>query len=263
MTNSCLSHLSRLLISGFLSGAAIAYAQTLDDFETDLLPGLETNVVRAQLVPLQKGVFSAGISAIVEQMAVQEGDIVAKGDLLLRFDCDGIEASRATAAARVNSAKATLEVNRELVKLNSVGPLEVRLNEAELEAAKGELALVNAQLKHCEVRAPFDGAVTSRAAEAFQFVEEGGPLLELVSRNSLEVRMLMPSTALSWLTEGSGFTMYVEELALAMPGSIVRIGGAVDPVSLTIPVFGVLSESAPALLPGMSGRVEFNAAELD
>ncbi|MEM0955670.1 MAG: efflux RND transporter periplasmic adaptor subunit [Pseudomonadota bacterium] len=238
-------------------------AQSLDDFETDLLPGLETNIVRAQLVPLQKGVFSSGIGAIIAHMAVQEGDVVSEGDLLLSFDCDHIEAAQATAAAQVKSAEATLEVNRELVKLNSVGPLEVRLNEAELEAAKGELASVNAQLKHCEIRAPFDGAVTSRAAEAFQFVEEGGALLELVSKNSLEVRMLMPSTALSWLQEGSGFTMYVEELSLAMPGSIVRIGGAVDPVSLTIPIFGVLSESAPSLLPGMSGRVEFSPPELD
>ena len=75
--------------------------------------------------------------------------------------------------------------------------------------------------------------------------------------------MLMPSTTLSWLEVGSGFTMYVEELELIMPGKIVRIGGAVDPVSLTIPVFGALSGREPALLPGMSGRVEFDTPGLD
>jgi len=252
------------VIALLLCWSAMATAQlSEEDFDDVRLPGLETNVVRAQLVPLNKGVFSAGIAAIVEQVAVQEGDLVKEGDLLLSFDCDQIEAARDTAAARVKSAEATLEVNRELVKLNSVGPLEVRLNEAELEGAKGELASVNAQLKNCEIRAPFDGAVTSRAVESFQFVEEGAALLELVSRNALEVRMLMPSTTLSWLEVGSGFTMYVEELELILPGKIVRIGGAVDPVSLTIPVFGTLSERDTALLPGMSGRVEFDTSGLD
>ncbi|MEE4192392.1 MAG: efflux RND transporter periplasmic adaptor subunit [Halieaceae bacterium] len=243
--------------------SCMATAQTESEFGADLLPGLQTNVVRAQLVPLRKSLFSAGISAIVQGVAVQEGDTVEKGDLLLAFDCDRFNAAFNTAQARVKGAEAKLEVNRELVKLNSVGPLEVKLNEADLEAARGELEAVRAQLKHCEIRAPFDGAVTSRVVEQYQFVEEGEDLLELVSRDQLEVRMLMPSTSLSWLQMGTRFTMLVEELDLAMPGEIVRVGGAVDPVSLTIPVFGRLADSPPALLPGMSGAVQFAETEID
>ncbi len=241
--------------------AAALPAQAQNQFDDDLLPGLQTNVVRAQLVPLRKGVFSAGVSAIVERIAVQEGETVEEGDLLLAFDCARIEAGQATATARVNSAEAKLQVNRELLKLNSVGPLEVKLNEADLEAAQGELASVNAQLKHCRVTAPFAGAVTSRVAEEHQFMEEGEKLLELVSRDQLEVRMLVPSTTLTWLGTGSRFLMLVEELEMQIPGEVVRMGGAVDPVSLTIPVFGRLSESPESLLPGMSGRVEFMGSE--
>ncbi len=243
--------------------SSLAISQPGSDFEADLLPGLQTNLVRAQLVPLRKSLFSAGVSAIVDRVTVQEGDTVKQGDLLLAFDCDRIEASYDTARARVKGAEAKLEVNRELVKLNSVGPLEVKLNEADLEAARGEMAAVQAQRQHCEIKAPFDGAVTSRVIEQYQFVEEGEDLLELVSRDKLEVRMLMPSTSLSWLELGSSFTMLVEELDRAMPGKIVRVGGAVDPVSLTIPVFGRLDESPSTLLPGMSGQVQFANPEFE
>jgi RND family efflux transporter MFP subunit len=221
--------------------------------------GLQSNTVRAQLVPLKKGIFSAGIGAIVEIIAVQEGDIVETGELLLAFDCDDLEASRKQAQAHLDSARATLKVNRELVELNSVGPLEVKLNEAEVDAALGELDLAMAKLKHCEIRAPFSGAITMRAVEQYQFVEEGKEMLELVSRDELEVRMLMPSNSLAWLSQGSQFTMLVEELNRVIHGAIVRIGGAVDPVSLTVPVFGSLDEQQSTLLPGMSGRVEFEA----
>lgn len=250
-------------LCALLIASCMAAAQPESEFDVDLLPGLQTNVVRAQLVPLRKSLFSSGISAIIQRIAVQEGDTVVKGDLLLAFDCDRFEAASSTARAKVKGAEAKLEVNRELVKLNSVGPLEVQLNEADLEAARGELEAVRARLKHCEIKAPFDGAVTSRVVEQYQFVEEGEDLLELVSRDQLEVRMLMPSTSLAWLQLGSSFTMLVEELDLAMPGNVVRIGGAVDPVSLTIPVFGLLEDSPPSLLPGMSGRVQFVETEFD
>ena len=229
----------------------------------ELLPGLQSNVVRAQLVPLQKAVFSGGINAIVERVHVQEGEMVDAGALLLTFDCDAIIAARAVAQARVQSSDATLQVNLELLKLNSVGPLEVQLNRADLDAAKGELDGVLAKFKHCEISAPFDGAITMRAVDQHQFVAEGERMLELVSRGDLEVRMLMPSISLSWLKIGTDFRMLVEELNTAMPGKIVRIGGAVDPVSLTIPVFGRLESEDERMLPGMSGRVEFLNVEHD
>lgn len=244
-----------LAIVLLLALPAIAQPSMPDD--QGLLRQMDNSAVRAQLVPLKKGVFSAGISGIVQNIAVQEGDLVHEGDLLVAFDCADIEAARKTAQAKVDSATATLEVNRELVKLNSVGPLEVKLNEAELAVAEGQLDQARAKLKHCQVRAPFAGAITLRTVETHQFVEEGKEMLELVSRDELEVRMLLPSTALAWLKTGSDFSMFVEEIEQRMDGTVVRIGGAVDPVSLTVPVFGKLTERRVELLPGMSGQVQF------
>ncbi len=254
----------RLIVILLALMPSFAPAQVDDEFGMDnTLPGLQTNVVRAQLAPLKKAVFSAGIAAIVQSVSVQEGEAVKAGQTLLNFDCDRIQASRSVAQARINSASATLKVNEELLRLNSVGPLEVELNRAELQVAKGELAAVRSQLKYCQLKAPFDGAITMRVVEPHQFVAEGETMLELVSKDSLEVRMLMPSTSLAWLREGASFSMLVEELNVAMPGKIVRIGGAVDPVSLTINVFGRLLEDDEGLLPGMSGQVEFTGVEFE
>lgn len=238
-------------------------AQIEDEFSDDLLPGLQSHVVRAQLVPLQKGSFSAGISAIVDHVYVQEGEQVEKGARLLSFDCDALAAGKKIAQAKIQSADARLKVNRELLKLNSVGPLEVQLNEAELQMAQGELDAVTARIKHCDLRAPFAGAITMRVVQPHQFVAEGEPLLELVSGADLEVRMLMPSSSLSWMSVDTEFSMLVEELNTPMTGKIVRVGGAVDPVSLTIQVFGRLHQDDVRLLPGMSGRVQFVNLEIE
>jgi membrane fusion protein (multidrug efflux system) len=238
-------------------------AQLDGEFSDALLPGLQSNVVRAQLVPLHKGAFSAGISAIVDRVYVQEGQQVELGARLLSFDCDALAAGKKVAQAKIQRANALLAVNRELLTLNSVGPLEVQLNEADLQMAQGELDAVTARIKHCDLRAPFAGAISMRAVEPHQFVAEGDPLLELVSRDDLEVRMLMPSTSLSWLSVDTKFSMLVEELNAPMRGKIVRVGGAVDPVSLTVQVFGRLQQSDPRLLPGMSGRVQFVNLEFE
>ncbi len=256
----------RLKLSLFLLvfASCLAYGQVDADFGMDAqLPGLQTNVVRAQLAPLEKAVFSSGIAAIVQKVAVHEGEEVKRGEVLVRYDCDLLYASRDVAQAKIDSATAKLAVNEELLRLNSVGPLEVELNRAELAIGQGELDAAKAKLKYCVIKAPFDGVITLRAVEPHQFVAEGDPMLEMVSSRKLEVRMLMPSTSLAWLKSGAQFNMLVEELNQAMAGEVVRVGGAVDPVSLTINVFGKLSEPDDGLLPGMSGQVEFTGVEFN
>ncbi len=253
----------KLLVGIALLVSMPSMAQLDDEFGDEFLPGLQSNVVRAQLVPLQKGSFSAGIGAIIDTIHVQEGEQVDKGDPLLSFDCAALHAARDIAQAKISSASARLEVNQELLKLNSVGPLEIELNKSDLAMAEGERDSVVARLKHCNIEAPFAGAITMRAVQPYQFAAEGEPLLELVSREDLEVRMLMPSTSLSWLAVDTEFSMLVEELNAPMTGKIVRVGGAVDPVSLTVQVFGRLTQDDPRLLPGMSGRVQFVNLEFE
>jgi hypothetical protein len=53
------------------------------------------------------------------------------------------------------------------------------------------------------------------------------------------------------------FQVQIEENGKTYPVRVTRLGGRVDPVSQSIKVIGEITEDAPELMPGMSGRVKF------
>ena len=59
------------------------------------------------------------------------------------------------------------------------------------------------------------------------------------------------------LSIGHPITVYIDEIQKEFSASVSGIGANVDPVSQTIQLKGTITETDPALLPGMSGRVLF------
>ena len=84
--------------------------------------------------------IGASITGIVEEVAVHQGDLVSKGDLLVRIDCSDIKAQLAARTAEYTAAKA---LYRKLV--NGPRPEEIKIAEADLELAKARLAEARAR----------------------------------------------------------------------------------------------------------------------
>ncbi|HYD71060.1 efflux RND transporter periplasmic adaptor subunit [Azospirillum sp.] len=220
--------------------------------------GTDTAEVRAQLRARQHTTLSAGLSAVVSGFPVAEGDTVAAGAVLASLECSVQQASSALARARLTQAQAKLRVAERMTKLNAASVLEFDLSRAEVDAARAEVAAIDATLRKCEIRAPFAGTVVAKPAQAHQHVAEGTALLELVDTGSLEVEMVVPSVWLRWLREGSPFSLTLDENGRSLAAKVDRIVGRVDPVSQTIRLLGRLDAPPPGLLPGMSGFVRFS-----
>lgn len=213
---------------------------------------------RAQLVPIERSTLAAGLSAKVAAVHYSIGESVQRGDVLVEFDCASLLAQEKIYQARKQTSEINLQVKQRLLELNNLGAQELELARAELAVASAELEVIGVELAQCTIRAPFDGTVVSRDVEPHEFIGEGEPVLELQSRDSLEVLLVAPSDWLGWLAPGTAFSFRVEETGESFSGAVLRLGGRVDPVSQTILVFGRLSEPSSELLPGMSGDIRFD-----
>ncbi len=220
-------------------------------------------VIRAQLIAKKQTVISAGITGKLEIVTGRAGDTVNAGNTLILFDCRSISAANDMAAAKVAGAKARYDSSVKLLQFNSVGPLEVDVLKAELDMAQAELKANQAELRHCDIKAPYKSLITKRYVHPHQFVNRGEPLLELYSPEELELHLVVPSHWLEWISLGAPFQFKVDETQQQFQGTVSRIGGAVDPVSQTVELFGTLNSNKPnnsqsiVLLPGMSGTAQF------
>lgn len=205
---------------------------------TAAAPGLAVEVVspRVQAVPREvraSGTVAAweeiGIGAEVSglrvtEVAVEVGDTVRRGDLLIRLDARTQRARVAQAEAALAQAQASATVagkrakrTRELASHDFVSRQDADQAESEAIGAEAQLRTLRAaldaarvELGFTEIRAPQDGTVSARSVQPGQVTGASEDLLKLIRDGRLE-----------WRAEVTG-----ADLARIAPGMPVRLAGA-------------------------------------
>ncbi|MGC2087179.1 MAG: efflux RND transporter periplasmic adaptor subunit [Bradyrhizobium sp.] len=211
--------------------------------------------IRAQLTPRHYTTLSSKMAARIDRITTRVGERFKKGDLLVAFDCAPQKAQLAHAHAVLTQAEKTFVINQRLMQLKSTGQLELDIAAAEVEKAKADRAAADAAVAKCTIIAPFEGITVEQKAGEFQYTNAGQPLLDILDDQSFEVELIAPSRWLAWLKPGMPFKVDIHETEKTYSAQVMRLSGRVDPVSQTIKVIGEITQTAPELMAGMSGRV--------
>ena len=182
-----------------------------------------------------------------------DGEAFREGDPLIRFDCSLFNAALAEARAEQTGAKATLTTKEKLDRLGSSSGLELELAKASVAKADATVSGANWRVKQCEIRAPFDGRVVNRLANAFEVVRPGQELTRIASTQDLEVRVIVPSRLSARLVPGETFDFVLEETGKTYRARVISLGAKIDPASQTIELRGKILEPPAEIIIGMSG----------
>ena len=213
--------------------------------------------VRGQVTAPEAVTLAAGMTTKISAFKVRAGSSFRKGDLLVELDCAKQQATRGITEAKLKGARIKEQNIKHLLSLDAVGPIEANLAAIETESLEAEIVALDAALRHCQIMAPYDGAVGALYAAAHQYVREGDQLLDLVPSGGLEVELVVPSQWLAWLKVGQSFSLTLDETGESMPVRVSRLGASIDPVSQTIQVFGSFHKAPETVLRGMSGVAQF------
>ncbi|MEO0851408.1 MAG: HlyD family secretion protein, partial [Pseudomonadota bacterium] len=121
--------------------------------------------------------------------------------------------------------------------------------------------VIAARIKGCKIIAPFDGRVAQLSINAHELPANDQPLMKIVGTGALELRLIVPSRWLSWVTPGTAFDFIIDETGARYEATVLRLGAEVDAVSGTVPIIATFEMLPAAVLPGMSGVAEFAAPQ--
>ena len=119
----------------------------------------------------------------LQNIYVDEGQFVRKGQLMFKLMPSIYEAEVAKARAEVNFAEIEYKNSKGLADNNIVSANELAMAKAKLDKAKAELQLAQAHLGFTEIRAPFNGIMDKFHTRLGSLVDEG-ELLTSLSDNS-------------------------------------------------------------------------------
>lgn len=216
------------------------------------------------ILPDRKADVSSRMFGTLEWVGIEVGTKVKKGDVIGRI-------ANADIAAQVEEAKASLvDAERDYQRWmkiveNGIEPKE-RLDkfDTQLQLAKARLKQSEASYEYTLIRAPFDGVVVKRSAQAGEnvgpagTVQTGGSLCTLIDRASLEMVADVNETNISKVKAGQK----VEVATEARPerkykGEVRQIVPTADRTKGIVQVKIRLLDPDEALLPEMASRASF------
>ena len=174
--------------------------------ETAVWP--EELAVSGRVEAWQESVISSEVNGPrLDEVLVNVGEWVKKGQLLARFNDESAHAKLTELEADVRAGEATLTLSkdqlarsRRLVVSGAVSEeilrqneATVELNEAELASARARLSAQRIEFRHTHVTAPDDGVVSSRTATTGTVLASGSELFRLIRQNRLEWRAEIPA----------------------------------------------------------------------
>jgi membrane fusion protein (multidrug efflux system) len=231
------------------------------------------SIEQAQTVQL-----TGQVTAQVLEVPVKIGDIVKKGDLLVRWDDRLISATVEANRAYVDSSKIkikdeTRQVERytALQQKNMGTPLELEKSEMSLADAKESLAKATLSLRqaeldleHVRMTAPLDGIVLERLVNPGENTPRDQIVMKLGSLNNVLLAAKigedkMHSVQLGLAAEAS-FPAFPGE---RFEGKVVKIDPNIDPVTRTFTTYVEIRNDDFRLKPGLSGFARIRRSAKD
>lgn len=243
---------------------------------------LERNKMRlsiaanGSIAPWQEAIIGAEVNGLqLNQVLVNVGDKVQKGQLLAEFTAattlaDIAQAKASLAEAKANAIEAAGNANRAR-SIQDTGALSTQqidqlialesATQARVEAAEATLQSYQIRLKQTKVLAPDNGLISARTATVGAVVSPGQELFRLIRQGRLEWRAELTSSEIGKIKEGM-------ETHLTMPdgekiiGKVRMVSPMVDAQTRNAMVFVDLPANNQ-IKSGMFARGSFELGETE
>ena len=283
--------LAALALTGWGFWAQRSVAADADKPQAVSKPALTVTLTQARMTSLpialaangsiaawQEALVGAETNGLrVQELKVNVGDTVQRGQVLATFAAEAVQADVALARATVAEAQASAQearANAERARaVQGSGALSAQqvsqyltqelTAQARVESAKAQLDTQLLRLKHTQVIAPDAGVVFARSAAVGAVLGAGAEMFRLIRQGRLEWRAELTSSELGRVSVGTAVRMTAPN-GSQVRGRVRMVAPTVDAqtrnglvyVDLLAPL-SANPASAGAFKPGMFARGEF------
>lgn len=205
----------------------------------------------ANLVAEEDVTVVAETEGRVTVLAVEEGDVVARGHVLAVLDRRDEEIAVTKAEARLQNARLAYERAADLFSKELLSREDHDRLKVEFEVAEQELAEARWELDRNTFRAPFAGRVTLRSVQVGQHVRPGDELFRITDFDPLIARIHLPESDVIGLSEGRDVRIALTaDPEVRFSGRIRQISPVVDTGTGTVKLTVEAHDPPAGVRPG-------------
>jgi RND family efflux transporter MFP subunit len=219
----------------------------------------------------------------IKNMAVSEGDIVKKGQLLYEIDSKEIEAAERQVELAISQARLALQMNRNqlsnvqtnlarhkrLYKKNMVSKYEleqlelaaknlkdmVKIAEEQVNQALAKKEEVLNQYQYLKIKAPNDGVIVAKKINEGEMAIPGMPAVILTDLSRLKIVAEISESQLKYIDLGKKVDIEIPSLGLKTEGEISSIIPNSNPMTHKFKIKIEFDHKGKSVYPGMYAKI--------
>jgi len=230
----------------------------------------ETVELPGTVRPIRDSVVASEVAGRVASRAVENGDRVSRGQVLIRLDATRLLKDLDRVRAELDDAEAQLELasiqerralelyEQEILSQGEMDEAVARRQslEGRATATEARIASIEDDIARTGIRAPFTGIVTAVHAEVGEWIETGGRVIRLADLSTVEIRLEVPEDYYVRLTAGSAAPAVVDALpGVPLDGTIFAVVPDANRDARTFPVLVRAANPDGRVGAGMLARV--------
>ncbi len=219
----------------------------------------------------------------VKKMAVSEGDIVKKGQLLYEIDSKDIESAERQVELAISQARLALQMNenqynnvllnlarhkrlyaKKMVSKYELETLElaaknlrdmVKISKEQVKQALAKKEEVLNQYKYLRITAPNAGVIVAKKLNEGEMAIPGMPAVILTDLSHLKILAAVAETDLPYISLGKKVEVEIPSLALKTTGKISSIIPSSNPMTHKFKIKIEFDHKGKSVYPGMYAKI--------
>ncbi len=196
------------------------------------------------------------VSGIVETINFQEGNTVAKGQLLFKVNDSELRAQLQQARTKQGLASENERRAKLLLQKEAISQEEYDISQADLKSMQAQSQLIQAQLSKTSVKAPFSGKIGLRSISPGTYITPTILVAKLVNIGKLKITFSIPEKYASQIKMNSNLSFYISGSTEKYTAKVYAIEPEVAVATRTLQVRAIADNKDGKVLPGTFADVE-------
>jgi RND family efflux transporter MFP subunit len=210
--------------------------------------------------PFNEVKVNADIQGAVVKIYVKEGDLLKKGQSILKIDDDLLQLKLKAINTQIGGLEKDVARYQELADNDAIQGIKLEKTLLGLESAQMERNIIKEQIRMTTIRAPFSGVVTHLYTEVGAFAAPAMPLIELTNMNQLKFAIQLTERDLGQFQAGQLYTVKADAFPEdALVGKLIYTSSKGNMGNSFLAEFEIENSSEIELKAKMFGKVYTNA----
>lgn len=191
---------------------------------------------------------------------VQEGQKVAKGQLLASIDDGGLSSQLAQLKTQAELAKTTFERQKRLWEQNIGSEIQYLQSKTNYEAQQNAVRQLESQLAKSQIRAPFSGIIDDVIKDQGTVVNPGpgSEVFRIVNLSDMYIDVEVPERHLNNVTSGKLVQVYFPVLGDSVTTKVRQTGNYINPSNRSFSAEIPIPNKSGKIKPNLTAKVKIN-----